>query len=67
VSISQACKGSRVTFSLPINPGWLSIDPQTGYVSGTPGKNDRADTLYSIKALSPDGGFLIENIYLAVE
>lgn len=67
VSISQACKGGRVTFSLPINPGWLSIDPQTGYVSGTPGKADKGKAMFSIKVVSENGGFLIENMGIEVE
>jgi len=51
VSVEDVDQGDSHTFSISNNPSWLSIDPDSGLVSGTPTDNDEgnhSDILISV-------------------
>ncbi|WP_434145610.1 M66 family metalloprotease [Photobacterium leiognathi] len=50
---ASANKGAVITYSISNNPSWLTIDPNTGELSGTPHQNDNGD--YTITVTATNG------------
>jgi len=48
--------GSEITFELTNNPAWLSINPQTGVVTGTPSEQDIGSAVDIIVTAFDSGG-----------
>jgi hypothetical protein len=51
-----------LTFSIELNPGWLSIDPNSGLLTGTPGNDDVGLNSVTIR-VSDDGGLYDEQSF----
>ncbi len=49
--------GDTLTWSLDSNAGWLSIDPTTGLLSGTPGAGDAGVYYVNVTVSDGKGGF----------
>jgi len=56
----------NLTYSLIIQPGWLSINSATGIISGTPNNNNVGDTLVSVKVVDGHDGEDIQTYTLHV-
>ncbi|WP_318517628.1 M66 family metalloprotease [Photobacterium leiognathi] len=50
---ASANKGAVITYSISNNPSWLTINPNTGELSGTPHQNDNGD--YTITVTATNG------------
>ena len=47
---ATAKQGDSIVYSLSGNPSWLTIDPKTGQLSGTPGRNDNGKYTVTVTA-----------------
>jgi len=68
IDISSACEyPGNLTFSLIVGPEWLSINHETGILSGIPSRTNIGDTLYSYKVIDGNGGFLTKDMNVSVK
>lgn len=57
----------QLTYSITNNPGWLSIDSQTGVISGTPTNSDVTEGVtVTVTATDSAGEFINDDIIIAV-
>ena len=49
--------GDNLTFSAPVKPGWLSINPATGVLSGTPSLNDTSEYNVTVRVTDDSAAF----------
>lgn len=58
--------GDVITYSLTVKPSWLSINPSSGLINGTPGIEDVGDTTVTVRVDDNNGGYGTQTYSLTV-
>jgi antitoxin component YwqK of YwqJK toxin-antitoxin module/pimeloyl-ACP methyl ester carboxylesterase len=67
IKSAKTCNpANKPTHSLIIKPSWLSVDSQSGVITGKPTIANVGDTLYSYKVVDGHGGFIIKDVKVKV-
>ncbi|MCE5252339.1 InlB B-repeat-containing protein [bacterium] len=57
-------EGDTLTFIMPGGPGWMTLNSETGELSGTPGNGDAADSVLVTVGVRDSGGLTEEKTFM---